>query len=279
MAPAARRTWRDIPGWFPAVDHALFEAILEEQAAGAPGDLVEIGVFQGRSAVVIGAHVRGEERFVVVDPFGDRALLGIEEPGARRAERNYFTTLDRRTFEENYLSVHDDLPVILQALSRDVVAHVAPGSVRFLHVDGSHEYDDVRVDAGSARTLLRADGVVVFDDYRKFNAPGVGAAVWQAVATEGLVPVAITRQKLYGTYGDPAPLAAAVRALAERDPRWMLHEHQLGERALLRVVAKGDRRATHGQPAGAGAQRPPAGPAARARRVVSRLLGRTRPQS
>lgn len=279
MAPAARRTWRDIPGWFPAVDHALFEAILEGQAAGAPGDLVEIGVFKGRSAVVIGAHVRDEERFVVVDPFGDRALLGIEEPGARRAERNYFTTLDRRTFEENYLSVHDELPVILQALSRDVVAHVAPGAVRFLHVDGSHEYDDVRVDAGSARTLLRPDGVVVFDDYRKFNAPGVGAAVWQAVATEGLVPVAITRQKLYGTYGDPAPLVGAVRTLAERDPRWVVHEHQWGDRTLLRVVAKGGRRATQGPAAGAGAPQPSTGPGARARRLAGRLLRRARRQS
>lgn len=279
MDSPARRTWRDIPGWFPAVDHALFEAVLSAQGGGAPGDLVEIGVFQGRSAVVIGAHRRAEERFVVVDPFGDLALLGIEEPGSRRTERNYFTTLDRRTFEENYLSVHDQLPVILQALSRDVVAHVAPGSVRFLHVDGSHEYDDVLVDARSARTLLRNDGVVVFDDYRKFNAPGVGAAVWQAVATEGLVPVAITPQKLYGTYGDPAPLAAVVRSLGERDPRWRVHEHELGDRTLLRVVAADERRRKPAAAPAASTRPDTSGAAAvRARRAAGRLLRRVRGQ-
>lgn len=234
MTATPTRSWRDLPGWFRAVDHAMFEAVLGAQAAGPAGDLVEIGVFQGRSAVVIGAHRRDGERFVVVDPFGDPALLGIEEPGSRRAGRNYFTTLSRSTFEQNYLSVHDELPVVVQALSRDVVDHVAPGSVRFLHVDGSHEHDDVVVDAGSARTLLQPEGVVVFDDYRKFAAPGVGAAVWRAVAVDGLVPVAVTRQKLYGVYGDPAPLAAATRALAA-DPRWTVHEHRFGDGVLLRV--------------------------------------------
>lgn len=247
-----RRTWRDIPGWFPPADHAMFEAVMRAQASGSPGDLVEIGVFEGRSAVVIGEHVRAGERFVVVDPFGDPVVLGIEAPGSRREGRNYFTGLSRATFEENYLSVHDELPVILQALSRDIVDHVAPGSVRFLHVDGSHEYDDVVGDTQAARTILQPDGVVVFDDYRKFAAPGVAAAVWQAVARDGLVPVVVTRQKLYCTYGDPAPLAAAARTLAA-DPRWVLREHQWGERVLLRVAGAGKAR----RPAG---KRPEAAP-------------------
>lgn len=213
-------TYQDIEGWFSRLDHALFGAILTSQRNGPPGDLVEIGAYLGKSAVVIGEHLRDGERFVVIDPFGDPETLGIADRNAERTQgRNYFLSLSRQQFEANYLSLHDTLPHVVQALSTEVVDHVAPGTARFIHVDGSHQYEDVAADCKSVKTLLRPDGVVAFDDWRKQDCPGVAAAIWDSVLHDGLVPVAVSSGKLYGVHGDPEPLATAVRELVESRPK------------------------------------------------------------
>ena len=53
----------------------LFSRLLEAQT-DVPGDLVELGAYLGKSAVIIGSHLREGERFVVVDLFGAEAVLG-----------------------------------------------------------------------------------------------------------------------------------------------------------------------------------------------------------
>jgi SAM-dependent methyltransferase len=231
------RTYRDIDGWFGWTDHALFRGILDRQRDSPAGDLVEIGAFKGKSAVVIGDYLRPDEQFVVIDTFGDPQLLGIADENAERTKgRNYFTRLSRAQFEENYLSIHDSLPTVLQALSSDVVKHVAPEAARFIHVDGSHQYEDVAEDCRSVKQLLREDGVVVFDDWRKPDCPGVAAAIWDSALHDGLIPVALSSQKLYGVHGDPGPLMAAVREVVASHPkRLRLKEIDLFGRTVLSV--------------------------------------------
>jgi SAM-dependent methyltransferase len=237
------RTYRDIDGWFSWTDHAMFRGILEAQRTSPGGDLVEIGAFKGKSAVVIGDYLRPEEQFVVVDTFGDPDLLGIADESSERTQgRNYFTSLSRSQFEKNYLSIHDALPTVVQALSTDVVNHVTSGAARFIHVDGSHQYEDVADDCRSVKKLLRSDGVVVFDDWRKPACPGVAAAIWDSALHDGLIPVALTPQKLYGVHGDPEPLTAAVRALVAAHPQALrIKEIDLFGRTVL-LVTKTKRR-------------------------------------
>src|SRR3954469_2448927 len=69
------RSAADIPGWFFWLARRLIEAVLEGQADGPAGDLVELGTYQGKSAVVIGAYRRPGERFVALDLFGRTDLL------------------------------------------------------------------------------------------------------------------------------------------------------------------------------------------------------------
>lgn len=234
------RTYRDIDGWFGWTDHALFRGILQRQQESPPGDLVEIGAFKGKSAVVIGDYVRAREQFVVVDTFGDPELLGIAGQNAERTKgRNYFTRLTRGQFEQNYLAIHDALPTVVQAPSTQVVEHVEPGAARFIHVDGSHQYEDVADDCRSVKQLLRGDGVVVFDDWRKPDCPGVAAAIWDSALHDGLIPVALSRQKLYGVHGDAAPLMTAVREVMIAHPeRLRLKEIELFGRTVLFVTKR-----------------------------------------
>jgi hypothetical protein len=189
----------DIPGWFGWLDQQLFEQFLGEDAVVQDGDLVEVGVYLGKSAVLIGRFKRPEETFTVCDLFGAEAR---DQHNQRENDHSY-SKLSRERFERNYLALHDELPVIVQDLSSAIVDHVRPASARFVHVDASHLYEHVATDVDCARTILKPDAIVCFDDFRNERTPGVAAAVWEAVFTKGLHPVCLTPRKFYGTFGDP----------------------------------------------------------------------------
>jgi predicted O-methyltransferase YrrM len=224
MTPTTRTRattgFRDIKGWFNEIDRRCFVALLESQRDTPPGDLVELGVFRGKSAVIIGDYLRDGERFVIVDLFGDEGHFSESDEDAahRRENLRSYPRLTRQLFEDNYLSCHDELPVVVQGFSSQIVDHVEPGTARFIHIDASHLYPAVKTDCESAKLLLRPGGVVSFDDWRSAKSVGVAAAVWEAVVNGGLIPFAVTRKKLYGCYDDPAPHMATLRAMVAEDP-------------------------------------------------------------
>ena len=192
------KSLNDIPGWFPWIDQVVFRHFLSGQSVVPNGNVVELGVYLGKSAALIGQFLGADETFTVCDLFG----LDPGSDANRRENAKSYPKLTRPAFERNYLSLFDVLPAIVQNYSSAIVDHVEAGSVRFLHVDASHHYEHVVVDVESAAKLLRPDGVVVFDDYRSDHTPGVSAAVWEAVFTKGLQPICLTQQKLYATFGD-----------------------------------------------------------------------------
>lgn len=236
--PKPIRSFYDVPGWFRWVDKTMFDTLLRVQSSGPPGDIVELGAYLGKSAVVLGSHLREGDRFVVVDLFGT-------DPGeyesstahdANRSEnRRSYASLERAAFEANYLALHDELPVVVTGLSNSIVDHVAPGSARFVHVDAGHLYENVREDVENTRQLLGPGGIAVFDDYRSEHTPGVSAAVWGAVATGGLQPFALSSSKFYGCYDDPTPYFDALRRLVDSDPRYRYDVQQIMGHQVIRL--------------------------------------------
>jgi hypothetical protein len=193
------RTLKDIPGWFRWADQELFKYFLSAGAPEEPGDLVELGVYMGKSAVLMGGCLRAGERFVVCDLFESEAA---DEANLQENSASY-SSLSRRAFEDNYRALCGDLPEIVHGPSSTIVDHVPAASARFVHVDASHLYEHVAVDVDSAEMMLRKDGIVVFDDYRSEHTPGVAAAVWGAVQEGRLKPICVSPSKLYGAFGDP----------------------------------------------------------------------------
>ncbi|MEV8122955.1 class I SAM-dependent methyltransferase [Streptomyces sp. NPDC085944] len=228
----------DVPGWFWPLDQVLFSWFLERQERlDTRGDLLELGAYLGKSAILLGHRLRDGETLTVCD------LFGAEPPdAANRAEAaKSYSSLTRQAFERNYLSFHDTLPTIVQAPSSAVVDEVAPGSCRFVHVDASHLYEHVEGDIGAAKQLLGPDGIVVLDDFRSEHTPGVAVAAWEAVLNRGLRPVCLSSQKLYGTWGDPEPVREElIAALRGRDDITVTVEQAAGHR-LVRTRAKGKR--------------------------------------
>ena len=195
-----------IPGWFAHDDITLFRFFLREQVRhGQRGDLAELGVYLGASAVLIGSFQQPDEIFTVVDLFGRTGA----DPENDAETRRYYRGLTQVAFEANYRALHGGLPVVIRGPSTDIRGRAASGRHRFVHVDASHEYPNVLDDIETAKDLLTPGGLVVFDDFQSAHFPGVAAAVWPELR-EGLVPLALSSEKLYATWGDPLEWQAAL---------------------------------------------------------------------
>lgn len=231
MAPQQPPSLADVKGWFMPVDQRLFAHFLGPDAVTPRGDVVEIGAYLGKSTILIGRHLNVGERFTVCDLFGD----DVDDPHNVRENRRSYRNLTREKFEANYLAFHPALPDIVQAPSSKILDHVAPGTARFVHVDGSHLYDHVAGDIRAARTMALPGAVIAFDDYRSPHTPGTALAIWEAVLHDGLNLVALTPRKLYAVFGDPAPHHDRLRAwLRDTDEvRW--EQVELRDQTALRV--------------------------------------------
>lgn len=192
--------YRSIPGWFFPADFRLFDFLLSSQAGG---DLAEIGVYKGASAILLGLHLRAGETFTVCDLFG---LPEADAPNRAESESLY-CGLTREAFEQTYLSVLSTLPVILQTSSLGILDHVRSASCRFVHIDGSHLYDFVRSDLQAAQAVLQPDGIVAVDDWCSWDTPGVGVALMEQVAARELHAIAITSAKFYGSWNESLAIA------------------------------------------------------------------------
>lgn len=226
------QSFYDVPGWFYNADVVLFDWFLRRQeGVGQRGDLLEMGAYMGKSAIMTAAYQREGETFTVCDLFD-----GEEDLSAHNARemRNSYATLTRRAFEANFLSFHDELPRIIQAPTSVVPEEVEDDSCRFVHVDASHMYEHVHPDIAAARGALKEDGIVVLDDFRSEHTPGVSCATWQAVLEGDLRPVCVTSQKFYGTWGDPAAVQDELYdELHRRGDCWLQWQDVAGHRLLL----------------------------------------------
>ncbi|MFJ4798087.1 class I SAM-dependent methyltransferase [Kitasatospora purpeofusca] len=230
--PAARR--EDIPGWFFRLDQEAFGHLLTAQSAsGTTGDILELGSYLGRSAVLLGDHLRPGEHLTVCDLFDSEAG---DADNAAEMTMSYRASLTRSGFEANYLAFHPELPTIVQAPTSVLAdGRVPDGSCRFVHIDASHLYEHVAGDIEVARRALSGEGLVVLDDYRSEHTPGVSAAVWQAVFTGGLRPVLLTPMKFYGTWGDPEPVRRALLARDWRAEGFTVDEDTIADASVLRL--------------------------------------------
>jgi hypothetical protein len=190
----------DVPGFLDTLDAELFLRLAETQARrDIRGHLLEIGVWYGRSAIVLGSLKREDEELHVCDLFetqpptaaGRRELARHDAPlqGPSRAQ-----------FESAYERVHGGLPLVHQCASSELSASdLGPNRFRFIHIDGSHRYEAVLADIALARELAADECVIVFDDFSNLGHLGVAAAVWPSVVSSEVEPFACTPAKLYAT--------------------------------------------------------------------------------
>jgi predicted O-methyltransferase YrrM len=219
-----------VDGWFERVDAELFLAINDIQAAEhLCGGLLEIGVYLGKSAILLGYLRAAGETLVVCDPF---------KPEALNDGSVHYADLTRRAFEDSYRRFHRDLPEVYGVVSSGLVnAAGLSRTLRFIHVDGSHEYVSVAEDIEIVREVMTNGGVAVFDDIYSRHTVGVQAAVWEAIARQALAPFAITADKIYVTQpGHVTAWLDALKAYLAEVPGFEVVVHRLSHNSILQVV-------------------------------------------
>jgi predicted O-methyltransferase YrrM len=154
------RSCSSIPGWFPRESIAVWDCLLSYQASRRlPGNLLEIGVYKGRSAVLAAMHAQTEEVLILVD------------------------MLPMACAYENVSSIKRSNVIYLEAKSQDLRHHPVVNEnarrCRWIHIDGEHSESAVTSDLELASGLLSEDGVISLDDFLSPGYPQITRAVFR----------------------------------------------------------------------------------------------------
>ncbi|HEX2062243.1 MAG TPA: class I SAM-dependent methyltransferase, partial [Thermoanaerobaculia bacterium] len=175
---------KGVEGWFFPIDALLFGILDEVQKReGIAGNLFEIGVHHGKTALFLTRMARAHDTVGVCDVF-DRQELNRDRSG----EGNLHIFL-------RHLA---GAPVrIFAKLSSELTAEETTTQCRFVHIDGGHRPQDVIADLHTADRALQPEGVVAVDDVFNPNWPGVSEGFYAFLReSNAFVPIAIGGNKV-----------------------------------------------------------------------------------
>jgi predicted O-methyltransferase YrrM len=144
----------------------------------APGRIVEIGSFRGRSTIVLRMAAEPGVEVVAIDPHGggDRGPQEIT-PDADRGQNDY------RTFHANLDRAGVDTQVRhVRRMSDDALDEVQ-GPMDVLYVDGAHRYRPARADIETWGAKVAPGGTMLVHD--AYNAVGVMLAQLRLLFASG----------------------------------------------------------------------------------------------
>jgi predicted O-methyltransferase YrrM len=142
-----------VPGYMMPEAMAVWDTLLEFQETNKiSGGLLEIGVFHGKSAVLLGLHCKKDEPLVLVD---------LNDFGAKEAVR--------KLTGKDPLYILADSHLVVQRPELVALA----GKFRWIHVDGDHTSRGVRNDLDIGNRLLGDDGVICIDDFFTASFPQI----------------------------------------------------------------------------------------------------------
>jgi predicted O-methyltransferase YrrM len=164
-----------VPGYFTYDDLTHFSLLLRMQSAmDVGGDVLEIGAYYGRSAALLGHELQPGERLVICDP------LEVEE--AYRYPEPLTEAVLWRTISTVNPNLDRSKVQLVQSSSREL--RLGPDEwFRFVHIDGSHQYEDALHDLRLAAEHTLSRGIIAVDDYEHPYWNEVTAAVEEFVAT------------------------------------------------------------------------------------------------
>jgi hypothetical protein len=153
---------KELEGWFFGPDQlAFFELCALQERLQISGDLCEVGVFKGKSLVLLSLLKRDTERLLGFDLFVEDHLETTQQNLlVFNAEKNV----------ELYQGLTSDI-------SLDVLNERINNPLRFLHIDAGHEYHEVLEQLAIFTPYLDDHAIIAMDDYQDREFPGIEAAV------------------------------------------------------------------------------------------------------
>jgi hypothetical protein len=154
-----------LPGWFRK-EAAQLLGLLDyaHKREEIRGDLFEIGVFHGKSTLLLAGMIDPKsETLGVCDSFGFRTADGAAP---------------REVFLKNFHSVFPDAEFLRVYSKRS--QELTPSEIgvcRLIHIDGAHSLEAVTADLQLASECIDPRGVIVLDDAFRGTWPGVTEAI------------------------------------------------------------------------------------------------------
>lgn len=155
------------------------------------GSVLEVGVYQGLSAIAVAAMRGSRGRMLAIDTFG---------ADTRDVDRSGAMSGDERIFRANMARYYEDLVGlrVIASDSRAVRASDLGRDFSFCHIDGGHSAEETFHDLALASEILVGGGIVAVDDHFNPSFPGVaeGSVRFLVERPGTLVPLAIGHNKV-----------------------------------------------------------------------------------
>jgi predicted O-methyltransferase YrrM len=151
--------YSSVPGFSYPESFGIWDFLLDLQHQSMiGGDLMEIGVYYGKSAVLMAMHAQENEELFLVDctDFVDHAKV---------------TVANVRSEKVSVLKVKSSDPGVWK------LANARARALRWIHIDGDHKAETVQNDLLLANMLLNDDGIICVDDFCNTRYPSLTYAV------------------------------------------------------------------------------------------------------
>jgi hypothetical protein len=180
-----------IEGWLSPDAALMFMAYNEIIAAdGIAGDVLEIGVHHGLSALALAALRRDGATFVAIDLFDELQAQNISASGSGSQAR----------FMRNMREFFGDTAFVrcIAAPSSTLTQADLGSGFSFCHVDGGHTARETYDDLALCNQILLPGGLLALDDYFNPAFPGVceGAVKFWLRHDGALTPIAVGFNKV-----------------------------------------------------------------------------------
>jgi hypothetical protein len=181
-----------IDGWmYQTTALAMMELIWLQEEAGLTGNIAEIGIHHGCSALALIAAARPKETVIAIDLF-ERQDLNVDDSGQgslaafQQHLRYLFPQAKVQTIAKSSLEI------------RGAEKQHGLADLRFFSVDGGHTRALTLNDLEIAETSLAPHGIAVLDDVFNASWPGVASGLFAFLARgRDLAPFAIFPNKVF----------------------------------------------------------------------------------
>ena len=198
-------THQKIDGWFFPLDQLVFyELIAIQNRLNVGGDVAEIGVYKGKSLVLLSLLKSESQRLLGFDLFDQDFQVTTEQ------NLSDFGTRENVILKKGLTS----------DISQSDLETLVHTPLRFLHIDAGHEYHEVLEQLELFTPFVGDQGIIAMDDYQDREFPGIEAAVLDFSERDRprrFVPFLSGGNKMFLC---SAPLAAALQKIILRQPNF-----------------------------------------------------------
>lgn len=166
-----------IDGWFFGQDICIFDfLLLMQNKLNITGNLLEIGVFEGKSLFEIAKYCKNNETLFGLDLF-------IRHDIINEHSKNFKNANQIKLIEDSSLNIKNYSEI---------------NNIRFCHIDGCHEGETVYEDIINANNYSKDETILVLDDFAK-DYIGIIQAYYKAYFTNktNFIPFLHTYRKSY----------------------------------------------------------------------------------